>query len=59
VLIEIKAGHIDRDWPLTNAHNQITRYAKLAPTSGYPISSVAIYLARYGLLLSWPNQGES
>jgi len=27
--------------------------ALLAPAGGYPVTSVALYLARYGVLLSW------
>jgi hypothetical protein len=29
------------------------RYALLAPACGYPVKVVALYLARYGMLLNW------
>ncbi len=59
VLIEVKAGHVDSDWPLVDAYNQISRYVELAPASGHLISSAALYLGRYGLLLRWPVRKEA
>lgn len=55
MLVEIKAGIVDQDsWRSGQAALQLMRYALLAPTAGYPITRVALYLARYGLLMCWP-----
>ena len=53
-LVEVKAGPVDeRGWQSGEVAIQMMRYALLAPAGGYPVTSVALYLARYGVLLSW------
>jgi hypothetical protein len=58
VLVEIKAGVVDRDsWRPGHPVLQLMRYALLAPAAGYPVTTVALYLARYGLLMPWELTG--
>jgi hypothetical protein len=54
MLVEVKAGVVDREsWLSGETAVQMMRYALLAPTAGHPVAIVALYLARYGLLLHW------
>lgn len=54
VLVEVKAGVVGPDaWRSGQPALQLMRYALLAPAAGYAITTVALYLARYGLLLAW------
>ena len=53
-LVEVKAGSVDeRGWRSGDVAIQMMRYAVLAPAFGYPVTEVALYLARYGVLLPW------
>jgi hypothetical protein len=53
-LVEVKAGPVDESsWRSGEAAIQMMRYAVLAPASGYPVKAVALYLARYGMLVTW------
>ncbi|GAA1802318.1 hypothetical protein GCM10009682_25200 [Luedemannella flava] len=54
LLVEIKTGHVSSDWDLRDAYDQLARYARLAPAAGHPITTLGLYLARYGQLLTWP-----
>ncbi len=52
--VEIKTGHVTSDWDLVKAYRQLIDYRELVPAAGYPVSTSGLYLARYGLLLTWP-----
>jgi hypothetical protein len=54
LLVEIKTGAMMSDLDLVDAYDQVHRYARIAPTAGHPITAAALYLARYGLLWTWP-----
>jgi hypothetical protein len=57
-LTEVKAGIVDEQgWASGEVAVQLMRYALLAPGCGYSVNTVALYLARYGLLLTWDVAG--
>ncbi|HEX4865778.1 MAG TPA: hypothetical protein VFV02_17045, partial [Acidimicrobiales bacterium] len=54
MLVEVKTIRVyEGGWWSSDAAVQIMRYALLAPAFGYPVVEVALYLARYGMLLTW------
>jgi hypothetical protein len=53
-VVEVKAGPVNEGgWRSGDVAIQMMRYALLAPACGYPVTAAALYLARYGMLLSW------
>jgi hypothetical protein len=54
LLVEIKTGPVTSDGVLNEAYDQLIDYYELVPAAGYPVSALGLYLARYGLLLTWP-----
>ena len=54
LLAEIKTGHVTSDWDVVKAYRQLIDYREVVPAAGYPASTSGLYLAWYGLLLTWP-----
>jgi hypothetical protein len=54
-VVEIKTGHM-QDEQLAETVLQTVTYALLAEAEGYDVSDVAVYLARYGLMIRTPLQ---
>ena len=54
-MVEIKTGRM-QDEQLADTVLQTIKYALLAEAEGYDVSDVAVYLARYGLVIRTPLQ---
>jgi hypothetical protein len=53
-LVELKTGHLDDTCQFHDLIDQVLTYALLAPLSGYPVTAVVMYLARYHVLARYP-----
>jgi hypothetical protein len=53
-IVELKTGHLDEEHRFHDLIDQVLTYALLAPLSGYPVTAVVVYLARYHVLARYP-----